>query len=228
MLIYLYIITLTRKRHKHLLFSTMISTIFLTIQALLLFFFLETCYGYNDASFDLMKTSMKNGSPCTNRCVPVWHAIYDCHNKLNNCVLKGCKRPHGGNPHYPYLICTERGPMVTPTPSPSPASTGCKTSTKDHPFEGEFGAVCTCPNLGVTFIHKTGPTNEVLQCMRRCYERSNEFLEACHEYKRKNVNGDLSEIRPVYLKVGRGCCENECHGTYVGGLGKPICTGKSD
>eukprot|EP00737_Agarophyton_chilense_P004817 gb/GEZJ01006430.1/.p1 GENE.gb/GEZJ01006430.1/~~gb/GEZJ01006430.1/.p1 ORF type:complete len:200 (-),score=4.93 gb/GEZJ01006430.1/:202-801(-) len=161
--------------------------------------------------------------PCPNRCLPAWIAFNECLAMLDGCILRGCQA-EGAFGQGPFAICTEDQPLPTPTPSPvpSPAPTGCTTGSTDH-RPGEFGVQCTCPNLGVTFISIANPP-DVLTCMRSCYQNSGDFLEACHEYKRKNINGDLSEIRPVFLEVGRICCETYCGGFYTSSIGKPTCS----
>eukprot|EP00178_Gracilaria_changii_P012299 TRINITY_DN34878_c0_g1_i1.p1 TRINITY_DN34878_c0_g1~~TRINITY_DN34878_c0_g1_i1.p1 ORF type:complete len:198 (+),score=3.75 TRINITY_DN34878_c0_g1_i1:260-853(+) len=158
-------------------------------------------------------------TPCPSRCLPAWIAFHECLPRLNQCILKGCHSPQSYG-EGPFATCTDYQPI--PPPSPSPAPTGCTTGTTDH-APGEFGVQCTCPNLGVTFISIANPS-DVLSCMRSCYENSPDFLEACHEYKRRNINGDLTEIRPVFLDVGRVCCENYCGGSYTSSIGKPTCS----
>lgn len=175
--------------------------------------------GHTTLDSRLRKSGVRTALSCPNKCLPAWTAFAGCLDRLDSCILEGCESRHGHS-RYPYAICTEAGPVRVP-PSPSPSPTGCIADTTDHFFEGEFGVRCSCPSLFATFIHKASP-DDVMSCMRNCFDRSDDFLEACHEYKRVNINGATDDIKGVYKAVGRSCCDR-CGGSYIEGPGKPNC-----
>lgn len=175
--------------------------------------------GHKSFELQLQKAGVRTALLCPNKCLPAWTAFAGCLHRLDSCILEGCKNPRGHS-WYPYAMCTDAAPVRVP-PSPSPTPTGCTADTTDHFFDGEFGVRCSCPSLGVTFIHKASP-NDVMSCMRKCFDRSDKFLEACHVYKRVNINGATDDIKAAFKDVGRSCCDR-CGGSYSEGPGKPNC-----